>query len=732
MKLARFKLMVLMLLLCHVVDTSAVTRGFAIFIDSISFSHVKKEVALYAASIEQQGLATETIVVSDTLSPDAIRQMIRQLATRKSRPIEGMVFIGDIAIPMVLDAQHMASAFKIQRTASLEQSSCPSDRFYDDLNLSFNFVSQDPKKPHLYYYSLSAESPQVTMPTLYSGRIKCDNIYGRSKYENLAAYLTKVVRVKARKETLNQMLLFSGSGYNSESIMSRIDEKSGLLEQFPFMKGQPQSLTFLDHRHSVFTKYTLMSEMQKPDLSLALLHHHGAPDKEYINRFPDTRNARDQLEGAKYYFRSKIRSSLDRGLSLDSAITYYEKNYDVPRHWFDNVMDSTSIAADSVYADQMDLHLHDFDTYKPNARVVMLDACFNGAFNNDRYIAEAYIFGEGDCVVAIANSVNSLQDKWCDKYIGLLALGMRVGNLVKYNPYLESHVLGDPTFSFAPHPGIITEDFNESLYRSSKYWRKQLYANYPALRAMALEQLYLIGEISHTELLSQFTSSDSFLVRFSALMLLARDGDSPEFEKVIELGLSDSYELIRRFAAIYAGENGSPSLIPALIRAYTTPTIGERVTFQIRNSMPMFSYDALIAELEKQQPYRYAYNASSLMEEARSAIEKRFSDKKYTEELNELKAENPNKRTVRLFIRQLRNNTLHGAIEQVFDYINAANTEPKEQVAAIEALGWFNYSYRSTEIIRRLKEISSDNHFAQEVRQEAIKSIRRLNNGKKE
>jgi hypothetical protein len=228
--------MVLMLLLCHVVDTSAVTRGFAIFIDSISFSHVKKEVALYAASIEQQGLATETIVVSDTLSPDAIRQMIRQLATRKSRPIEGMVFIGDIAIPMVLDAQHMASAFKIQRTASLEQSSCPSDRFYDDLNLSFNFVSQDPKKPHLYYYSLSAESPQVTMPTLYSGRIKCDNIYGRSKYENLAAYLTKVVRVKARKETLNQMLLFSGSGYNSESIMSRIDEKSGLLEQFPFIR----------------------------------------------------------------------------------------------------------------------------------------------------------------------------------------------------------------------------------------------------------------------------------------------------------------------------------------------------------------------------------------------------------------------------------------------------------------------------------------------------------------
>jgi hypothetical protein len=707
------------------IHTSAATRSFAIFIDSISYTHVTSEVAQYATSIQRQGLNTELVVVADTLRPESIRQIVSDLALRKEKPIEGMVFIGDIAIPMILDAQHMASAFKADKSKSLERSSCPSDRYYDDLNLSFSFVAHDNKRPLLYYYSLNADSPQHSAPTLYSGRIKCDNIYGRSKYENLAHYLNKVVRIKERHEAINRMLLFSGSGYNSESILARIDEKGGLLEQFPRMKKQQQSLTFLDHRHSTFTKYTLMSELQQPDMSLALLHHHGAPDKEYINRYPDTRNARAQLDGAKFYFRSKIRSSVDRGLSLDSAITYYTQTYDVPRNWFDSVLDSASIAADSIYNDQLDLHIYDFDDYRPNARVVILDACFNGAFNNDRYIAEAYIFGDGDCVVAMANSVNSLQDKWCDKYIGLLDLGLRVGNLVRYNPYLEAHIIGDPTFAFASSDTSSSTDINDALYASTKYWKKQLNSSYPTMTAMAIDKRYKAGAITRHELLDIFTNSDSYLVRHSALMLLSENGSSDELIKAIELGLNDSYELIRRFSAILAGQNGSPKLIPAIIRAYANENIGERVVFQLRNAMQLFSYSALLQELEQQQPYRYSYRADSLMTEARNNIANRFSDKKFAEELGILKSTEASKRELRNLLRQLRNNPLHGAIDQVFEFVYATH-DTDLQCTAVEALGWFDGSYRANDIVSRLNQIKSDSNFAQEVNLEAQKSIRRL------
>ena len=112
-----------------------------------------------------------------------------------------------------------------------------------------------------------------------------------------------------------------------------------------------------------------------------------------------------------------MRSAIEAGQPRDSVVARYCKNYDVPASWFDSLMDPESIAADSIYSERMDLHIYDFGKYRPNVRMVILDACFNGSFNNDQYIAGAYIFGEGDCVVAMANSVNSLQDKWCDKYL---------------------------------------------------------------------------------------------------------------------------------------------------------------------------------------------------------------------------------------------------------------------------------------------------------------------------
>lgn len=723
----RFHL-ILLLAFAAAMPAMAATRGFAIFVDSISHSMATAELEAYARTVDRQGLESEIVVINPDVNPDSIRAIIRTMATRKRTPIEGMVFVGEIPIPMILDAQHMTSAFKVaQNLKRPERSSCPSDRFYDDLDLKFDFVSRDAKKPLLYYYTLRADSPQKCSPSLYSGRIRSIDFYGKDRYQNLRDYLTKLVRVKEQGTRLDRMFLFSGSGYNSESPIARQDEKMSFMEQFPWMRRQANSLSYLDHKHTTFAKYTLMSYMQQPDMSLALLHHHGSPVKEYINRYPDTRNTRDQLEGARSFFRSKIRSAVENGTPLDSACARYARDYDVPVSWFDNVMDSASIAADSIYNDRLDLHLHDFDRYTPNARVVMLDACFNGSFNNDAYVAGAYILNSGDCVTVIANSVNSLQDKWCDKYIGLLGLGMRVGNMVKYNPYLESHIIGDPTFTFVPADTKLGFDINDALAgASTSFWKKQLSSAYPAMQSMSIEQLCSRNAITPEGILEIFTTSGSGITRFAALMALSKMPDRPQFVEALRLGLNDSYELVRRFSAILAGKNGSPSLIPAVIAAYANPLKGERVNFQLQTAMQLFDHDALMAELESQRPYRHAYDENEMMAQARKSITDRFSSRQYAPLIAMLDGSaTPDKRELKAFFRQMRNNTLHPATDVILNYLDTCDDDGlRRQI--IETLGWFNYSYRAGQIADRMNRIAADPTWPTDLRTEAAKTAARL------
>lgn len=721
-----FKLLTAVIAVAISLQANAATRSFAIFVDSISQSKVANELTQYAQAVSRQGLNTEIVVINSNVTSDSIRSIIRSMATRKKSPIEGMVFVGDIPIPMLLDAQHFASAFKIvQNPKRLERSSVPSDRFYDDLDLKFDFIAQDPKKPLLYYYSLRSDSPAEIVPELYSGRIKPMALNGKDKYENLRDYLKKVVNVKNRNEQMQQMFLFSGQGYNSESMTARIDEVANAYQHFPWMSQQANSFNFLDHRQSNPGKYVIMSTLQRPEMSLALLHHHGSTEKEYINRYVDPRSVNSQLDEAKRFFRSKIRSSVASGTPLDSAISRYAKMYDVPAHWFTTVLDKESVDADSIYDSTLDLYIDDFANYNPNARIVMLDACFNGAFNNDEYIAGAYIFSNGDCVVTIANSVNSLQDKWSDKNIGLLGEGMRVGNITKYNPILEMHVIGDPTFAFAPKSNLGF-DLNDALAEAPvSFWKKQITTSpSPSVKAMALEKLYNAGAYKPAQVVEFFRNSTSPIERFSALMLLSKTPGA-EFTKVIELGLNDNNEIVRRFATIFAGKNGNPDLIPAIIKSYANTLKGERVNFQTQMTMALYDYDSLISELEKQRPYQYAYNEKEMMDKAKKDIESRCSNKKYADDIANISSEKPDVREARLFIRQLRNNPLHPSVDTLLSYINKCDNE-ELLVSLIEALGWFNYSYRAPEIANRMVEIANDTNFSEDVRDEATKSAIRL------
>ena len=112
---------------------------FAIVTDSLTYSKIPEAIQAYRSAVENDGLGT-TLLVASWQSPENIRAEIQELASQQI-PLEGVVFIGDIPIPMIRDAQHMASAFKMdQQRFPYIRSSVPSDRFYDDFDLRFDFI----------------------------------------------------------------------------------------------------------------------------------------------------------------------------------------------------------------------------------------------------------------------------------------------------------------------------------------------------------------------------------------------------------------------------------------------------------------------------------------------------------------------------------------------------------------------------------------------------------------
>ena len=167
-------LLILFLLFCNaglraqtIIRPSAKTRtSFAIFIDRMSYEKSGAAVDAYRKSIEDDGLGTY-LIIDDFKSPEPIREMLVQYHADRKQPLEGCVFVGDIPIPMVRDAQYLTSAFKMNQTNDWQRSSVPSDRYYDDFSLKFEFIKQDKDIPLYFYYSLSPDSKTYLSPGVY-------------------------------------------------------------------------------------------------------------------------------------------------------------------------------------------------------------------------------------------------------------------------------------------------------------------------------------------------------------------------------------------------------------------------------------------------------------------------------------------------------------------------------------------------------------------------------------
>ena len=699
---------------------------FAVVVDEKTYEKIPQQVDAYVAATGNS-YRKGVLVVDKWFNPDSIKAHLYNLY--KTCNLEGAVFIGDIPIPMLRDAQHFTTAFKMNQKMDIKDSSVPSDRFYDDFDLKFKFIRQDDDKKLFFYYSLLPDGAQELGCDIYTARIKAPE--GENKYELIAAYLEKAVAAHGNRIAMDKILHFGGHGYNSESMNARIDEAVAFSEQFQFLNTNKGNLEYIDFTFDKYVKNRLKAAVADKELDLAVLHHHGAEDTQYLNGSPFVADPQGWIALAQNYFRGKMRSAKDK----EGTKAKFLKNYDIPASWLEDYTDPVKTREDSLHAASMDIVISDLEGYESGAQMVILDACYNGSFNNDDYIACHYIFNPGNTVVVKANSVNTLQDTWTTELIGLLNWGVSAGNWAKGQLTLESHLIGDPTFEFAAQnipayfAGKKGFDANEIMVTRKgdvKYWRSVLYAPVEdALacdyKSLAIQMLYNNNAITSAELLDIQKNSSSNVLRLEAFNTIRKIADS-NLPKSIILGLQDDYELTQRLAAMYAGKNYSAELVPAVAKGLMDPMTSDRVLFQLRGNLKGYKGADLVAELNKlNSAVPYWGGADEFAKLVRLA---EGSDKSIAKEIAAIMDGSMPLKEMRSFARGRRNGCEPKAVAPLVHIIKTSDNA-ELRLTAIEALGWYLYSSAKEDIIAQCQELYNAEKDA-DAKAELLKTINRL------
>ena len=694
---------------------------FAIVTDSKSYEEAKQEIDAYRTSVENEGLGTY-LLIDEWKSPEPIRELLIQLHEDKKAPLEGCVFVGDIPIPMIRDAQHLCSAFKMNQTMAWHRSSVPSDRYYDDFDLKFDYIKQDSVYTDYHYLSLRADGTQYLSPDIYSGRIRPLRGEGMDKYQLLRDYLKKVVAEKQQNNVLDQLTMARGHGYNSEDLLAWSGEQLALREQFPQLFKPGNTVKFYDFNFQFPAKFLYLNEVQREDLDMMLFHHHGGTDAQYINGYQLPTNVQANIESIKLYIRSKVPGRAKK-VGREQAIKEYAKQYNIPESWCEEAFDINKQKLDSIYHYHMDIHMEEIYKLRPNARFVMFDACFNGSFHLDEYLAGSYIFNPGKTIATLACSVNSIQDKWPDEFIGLMATGMRIGQFARLTCFLENHLIGDPTFHFTPNVDAGF-DVNQALVLKEEniaFWKKQLTSPLVDMQALALRKLSDADYKDIVPLLEEsYFNSESFMTRLEALRLLVLNHPNQALP-TMTAALNDSYELIRRYAGEYAEKNGSPELLPAWIESYLKRSQEKRLRFKILGGIDAFPYADIKAEVEKQVASMTLYDRTHV-----NAILEQLPRQEQSMEMDIKTITDPKSKPsyVSRDLRTFRNHPVGGkALDMLLAFLKDESRPIDQRIITAEVLGWYNLYHDKASIIASLKETNTND---EALKNEIQKSIARL------
>lgn len=693
--------------------------SFAIVVDQATYGHTKKEVDSYRDAIERSGLATY-LISGDWKKPEEIRSILEGLY-QQSQPLEGTVLIGDIPIAMVRDAQYLTSTFKMNQKINWQRSSVPSDRFYDDFHLKFDFIKQDTAQKNYFYYSISPEGPQKIHMSIYSARIKPPVIAGKDKYQLIREYLQKVVADKSVKNKLNNVFISSSHGYNSESPNSWAGEQLAFKGQFPELFKPGNQVRFFTFQNADFLKFNLLSALKNPELDMAIMHGHGDTDMQMINGYPNVSHPQGSIDNLTRYLRSKMRDAKESKRDLQKVKEGFVKSLGVPMAWMDNAFDPKVVEADSIFVANQDIHIKDIVDHQPNARFVMLDNCFTGSFHLDEYLAGYYPFSGGKNIVAVANSIGVLQDLWPDQLLGTLQHGTRVGNWFKHIAYLETHIMGDPTFSYESNSAL---DLNKAITAKNSlgYWNKILAQPDADVQALALIYLgELMDRKAYSSLLKKtHTTSPYETTRMQAFQLL-KELNNNDYLEVLMTATRDPYEFIRRRAVYEIAEEGTANFIPALINMLVEDSHSERIDFRVRFILPFMDAKEVLSEIDKQYIPSRLIHFEEKKEELKAMVTS--SDKKVREMIDTILDKSKTDK-IRLFeIVTMRAYRYHQIIPALASTAKDAGNSDAVRLAALEALSWFPKSYRRDEVIAVSKEVEQNTANSEELRKQARKNL---------
>ncbi|MBV7533074.1 HEAT repeat domain-containing protein [Chitinophaga sp. sic0106] len=704
----------------HIQEPSVKSKtSFAIVVDEDTYRKAKPEIDAYRTAVEQSGLGTY-VIYDNWKNPEQIRKLLKDLYARPQK-LEGTVLVGNIPVAMIRDAQYLTSTFKMNQKINWQRSSVPSDRYYDDFHMDFDFIKQDSLKKNYFYYSINPDAAQQLNKSIYSARIKPPVMAGKESAELISEYLKKVVAEKKKKNPVNDMFISTAHGYNSESINSVAGEQMALRNQFPAVFSPGNVVKFYHFTNEPFLKFSLLSALKQPETDIAIMHGHGDSDIQLINGYPYVSNPQGSKENILRYLRAKIQSAKEDGRDVEATKASFVKSLGVPMSWMDNALDPEVIKEDSIYNHNLDIHIDDIIATKPNARFVSMDNCLTGSFHLDEYIAGYYPFSGGSNIVAVANSVGVLQDLWPDEGMGLLQHGVRVGNWFKNYGYLETHIMGDPTFSFS---SISNKDINDAVTvdHPLAYWKSLLQT--PDADIQGLSLIYLknkMDKAAYSALLKDtYFNSQYETTRMQAFQQLEKLNDK-NYVEVLKAATTDPYEFIRRRALYEIGENGGDEFAATVVNMIVNDYQSERIGFKIRGIIAFMNAQPLLKEIDKQ----ITPNSMVHFEQSRADLVKsiNYNEKKVKELTDTILDKSKTDKSRISEITTMRAYRYHQTIPALVTIVKDAQNSEAVKMAAMEALSWFPRSYRVNEIIALCKEVSSSNNYSAALKTQARKNL---------